>query len=372
MNDQGYFRFSKIGVRIGIVAAYLSIIAVCLYTPIVYYLFSSNQRVLNIYTFTNNFKAELIQEFERFHNVRVNIRYFDSNEELLAKFKINGGDGYDIVTPSDYMVELLRDDGLLYKFDKAKLPIFAEIDPRLMRLYFDPNNDYSIPLMWFPYGIIYAKDIFDNSPDSVSYSLLFEDPKKQVNSVMRTYRTCMGDDYRESIVFASLYLYGEYDAARVDRLPAIKALLVQQKQWVESYANQDLCYYLSADTVKVAVAPAVFVRKLMEQSEKFEFKIPQEGGLLVVESMVIPRQARNIELAYAFINFILGKEQAFQNSDFYGFNPTNKEAYQFINKRFLENENFFPNDEQFKKLSILHNKIPVHEYEELWLAVKSD
>ncbi len=372
MNKWCTATFVRVCTRTGITLVYLGLIAILFYAPWLKKIFLHNNRELSVYTFTNNFKPELICAFEQLYKVKVNLKYFDSNEELLAKFQINKGEGYDIVTITDHVVELLRNDGILHKFDRSQLPVFEEIDPKLLGFYFDPANDYSIPLMWFPYGIVYRKDIFKENPATISYGLIFENPQDKRGGVIKPYRICMDDDFRDAIVFASLYLYKDYDPLALERLPAIQDLLVKQKQWVESYVTQDLRYYLLTDLVKVAIAPTVFVRKVIEQSDLFDFKIPEEGGYLAVDNMVIPKKSQNVALAYKFINFILSRDAAFQNSDYYGFNPTNKRAYQFIAKKFFDNPHFFPEGELFEKLYMLRNNVPMREYEELWLAVKSD
>lgn len=357
--------------RLGIVLFFLVIVAVGLYAPLMYDVLSVKSKVLNIYTFTDNFKPEHIHEFEELYKVRVNLKYFDSNEELLAKFKINRGEGYDIITPSDYMVELLTQEGLLHQFDKKKLPIFDELDSRLLSHYFDKNNDYSIPLMWFVYGIVYAKDILKDPSQEIGLDLVFKNPKNNVDRVVDFYNVCMTDDYREAVLFASLYLYGHYDATQINTLPTIQNLLVQQKNWIESYVNQDLRYYLLAGIIKVAMAPSVFVRKIVEKDFRFDFKIPREGGILGLENIAIPRGSRNLALAYEFINFILDKTRCYESAKLHGFNPVNKNSYALIDPKIFQNHNFFPLDEDFKKLYILHNKIPLALYEKLWMAVKS-
>jgi spermidine/putrescine transport system substrate-binding protein len=361
---------SSFFMRFCIVVFYFALLSLFLYSSKLKDFFFPD-RTLRIYTFVNNFLPDSIKEFERLNGVRVVVRYFDSNEELFAKFKISRGVGYDLVSPSDYMVEALIKEDLLQKLDHTKLPVIRELDHRLIKLPFDPENAYSLPLMWVPYGIIFSKSIFRDVPDKISLSLLFENPKLYKGSMLESYKICMIDDCREALFFAYLYLFKEFKHFSSERLEKMKNVLINQKNWVESYSNQELKYYLLSGTVKVALAQLVHVKKLVEENGVFDFKIPEEGSLISIENLVIPKTSNHADLAHKFINFILSKEVAHKNSSFYGFNTTNRLSYEYIDKKSLDNKHFYPDDAMFKKMHLLGNAIPLKVFEDIWLTVKS-
>lgn len=128
-----------------IILFFLCVMLLGLYLPLVFHS-SADDKSITVYMFTEYVSPDSIKDFEKSTGIKVYVQYFDSNEELYAKFKINRGDGYDLVTPSDYMVEMLRKDGLLQKIDLNKIPNFAQLDNRLLNLNFDPQNQFSIPL----------------------------------------------------------------------------------------------------------------------------------------------------------------------------------------------------------------------------------
>jgi spermidine/putrescine transport system substrate-binding protein len=94
-----------------------------------------------------------LERFERETGIRLHVSYYETNEELFSKLRATKGEGYDLVIPSDYVVELMIKEGLLQKIDRTKVHAWSELDPKLLSLYFDPHNDYTIPYFWAVYGL---------------------------------------------------------------------------------------------------------------------------------------------------------------------------------------------------------------------------
>ncbi len=347
-----------------VVFLYLFVGALFLYAPkLKEHFFPDN--TLRVYSFTEFISTEALEIFEKKYGINVRVKYFDTNEELLAKFKISKGEGYDIITPSDYMVELLRKEELLHALDHSKLPVISELDNRLLSCFFDLGNKYSIPLVWSPYGIVFNKNIFDKVPDTISLNMLFE------KNMSIKYSLGMINNSREAISLAALYAYGVTKNLDDLKLAKIKKLLLDQKKNVETYLSEDLSYFLYSNVIDVALTPAAYVKKLFFVSEQFGFKIPHEGSLLTIENLAIPAKSKKIEQAHVFINFLLSREIQTLHAKMYGFNPSNKTAYTYLEKKFTQNRNFFPDDQMFGKLHILRNNVPVQKLEEIWLEVKS-
>jgi spermidine/putrescine transport system substrate-binding protein len=357
-------------IRLCIVGFYLFLLAFCLYyVPRIKQQFMPSSS-LNIYTFAGLLSHEMIEEFERRHDIRINVRFFDSNEELLAKFKINKGEGYDIITPSDYMVELLRKENLLYKLNHKELPIIKELDAKILGLFFDPQNDYSLPIAWIPFGILFNNEIFKDPKQEMSLAFLFENPKDFQNVVNFPYKISMRDDARESILLASLYLFGRVRDLSNSEFNEIEKLLIKQKSWVENYMQQDIGYFFFSDIIHIAITDGNYAKKIVGLSDKFSFKIPKEGGFLSIENLAVSVKTKNISLVYDFINFILSKNSSLVNVREFGFNPSNRTAYEHMEKKFSNDQNFFPTDRRFSTLHMLHNDFAVGDIEDVWLAVK--
>lgn len=361
---------SSLGRKTVLISLYGSLLGIFLYVPVIKDYFFPPQSIC-VYGFTDMFHPETIVEFERKHKTKVILRYFESNEELWAKFRINRGSGYDVIMTSDYMVELLRRENMLHALNHQQLPTLQDLDPRLLNKNYDPNNTYSLPFSWIPYGIIFHKKLFAQEPETVGLHLLFSNPKDKLHGVIKPYRICMTDDSREAMLLASLYLFGNVTSWAPEQLKQIETLLINQKDWVESYANQDLAYPLLSGLIKVAMAPLFAIDKVLKASNDFAFLLPKEGSMYSIENLAIPRSCKRIELAHAFINFALSKNEAARMSNHYGMNPSNKAAYTMLRPKILNNKHAFPDDEHFAKLHLLSNNVPLKEFEKIWLAVKS-
>lgn len=361
---------SQAGRRSIILFFYLSLLSGFLYVSVLKdYFFPPDS--LYVYTFTDMFHPESVAAFERTHSVKVVLRYFESNEELYAKFLINRGAGYDVIMTSDYMVEFLRKEKLLYELNHTELPVLEELDKRLLRKYYDPHNRYSLPFSWIPYGIIFHKGLFAQEPEEIGLSLLFNDPREKAHGITRSYRICMTDDSREAMLLASLYLFGNVNSWSSDRLHTIEKLLIRQKEWVESYVNQDLAYPLLSGLIKAAMAPLFSVDKVLKSSSDFAFMLPKEGSMYSIENLAIPRSSKQPLLAHKFINFMLSKEEAARMSNQYGMNPSNQAAYAYLRPEVIQNKHAFPDAETFSRLHLISNDVPLKAFEEVWLAVKS-
>lgn len=352
--------------RFFIVFLYGVIIAFFLYIPRMCDFFSKRDSLF-FYSYADMVSFETIKEFQEKTGIKVSIKYYDSAYELLAKFKINRGEGYDLIVATDYVVELLRRDGMLAPLDHTKLAIINELDPRLRGKYFDPHNKYSLPLCWYIYGIIYKKKLFNSIQKTLSLEFIFNNPYP-LNEPMHL---CMPEDYREVSLLASLYLFGDVQHLTDDRIEKIKKLLVNQRRWVENYVHQDLRYFLFSGIVNTALTPSAYILRVLKESQTFDFRLPTEGSLISIENIAMSASTQNRENVYKFMNFLLSKKISAQNSDAFGYNPSNKHAYDLIEKEIYENKNIFPDDEMFKKLYFLHNDVPEKKLQDMWLAVKS-
>lgn len=351
-----------------IIGIYLAILAGFLYFPRLLEYFS-DEKSINVYAFTEFISHEAIQEFEKETGIKVRIQYFEFNEELYAKFKINQGEGYDLITPSDFMVEMMRKDGMLQKIDHSKLSNFKYLDPRVLGKYFDLDNEFSVPLCWMVYGIVYDKNITGINFKGTSLTMLFRDPWDLVMSgeINRHYKICMGQDPRDTIFLAAIYLYGRTKDLTEDELSSIQKLLSKQKSWVESYTDVSIPYFLAGGIASVAIVTSNRMKKLQEVSDKFIFQIPKEGSLITIENLAIPKKTNKTELVYEFIDFLISRKISEMHTNMYGTNPSNMAAIGGKNEK---NADFFPNKEMFDKLHSIHNEISLDKIDSMWLAVR--
>jgi spermidine/putrescine transport system substrate-binding protein len=331
-----------------------------LYFPYVYDLFFIKEDVINIFTFTDMISTDVVEEFKQQTGISVKLKYFDTVEELYAKFKINKGEGYDLITPTDYILEMLIQENLVQKIDKTKLSNLKYLDNRLLGHFFDPENKYCIPHMWSVYGIVYNKNEIKVEPEKFSWNLVFEKPD---------YKICMLPDARDQIFLAAIYLFGRINNLTNDELGKIQKLLIEQKKWVEIYMHASLQYYLFSNVVPLAVSSSAFAKKVLELNNDFDFVVPSQGSILTVEVLSIPRKSKKVDLAHKFIDFLISKEISLMNSEEFGYNPANTQCYEEI-KKIFKKDSIFTEDQVFKKLHIMHNELDLKVIEKLWLNVK--
>jgi spermidine/putrescine transport system substrate-binding protein len=359
-------------IKAGIVVMYTLVIAIFLYLPRFTDLIWKQSKTLNVYSFTEMISAEALQEFEEQTGISVSITYFETNEDLYTKFKVTGGEGYDLITPSDYMVELLVQENLLHTLDHTKISNIQELDSRLLNRFYDPKNRYSLPVAWNVYGVAFDRDVIDVKNDELSLDVIFKGPSVWKNSGKIGFdsKICMLDDPFEAVMLAAIYLFGRVDNLSTEDYKLIKQLLVEQKKWVECYTNSSLFYYLQGNIVPVALTSGLFMRKMAEETDRFSFMIPKEGSLLGVETLAIPARSKKVVLAHKLMNFLLSRKISHFHTVEYGSNPGNRMVYPMLDKSIIGNPHYFPPDEWFDKLHQIHNNFPMHIIEKIWLAVK--
>ena len=352
---------STILTRTSIFLGYTLLLASFLYAPRAYEFFSTPERSLNLYTFRSIICPEVIREFEEKTGIAVRISYYDTNEELLAKFKVSRGKGYDLVFPSDYMIELLREDNLLQPIDHKKIENVSQLDSRLLQRYFDPGNIYSLPVAWSVYGIGFDRSVVDLDA-KYGWQPIFEPrAKKQKISMI--------NDAREALFLGAIYLFGKVDDLTDAQIDRVQELLVKQKQFIEAYTESGAKFLLSSKIVSLAVMPASRAKELM--FDRYRFVLPGQGSLIDIINVAIPAVSKKSDRAHKLINFLLSKHVGKKTFEILSSNPSNRESYKIIDKKYRDDRNFFPDDKAFKKLHLIHNRIPMTRIEKLWFSVKS-
>jgi spermidine/putrescine-binding protein len=354
-----------------IVLVYLALLFGFLYLPTVFRSLS-NQKTLNIYAFTETFSPEAIERFEDKFGVKVNMTYAELDEEIGAKFSINSGDGYDVVNVSDFMVKQLVAGGYLQVLDHEKIPAMEHLNQRLMGHVFDPKNQHSIPHKWFMYGLVYDKNFFSQTPNEMSLAFVFTDPAKlfALGLVKKPYRICMIDSPMDDYFLSMRYLYGRHDAFCEEDFAAITKALLQQKQWVECYTLYSVEYFLLSGLVPIALTSSNFVRKIWSMSDKYEFAIPKEGGILVIENLVVPKKSKKTVLAHQFIDFMLSDEIARVNSEEYGWTSANIVVQKDLDADCDPASHLLPDEQLFTRLHIpLFTPYARKHADDAWLRV---
>jgi spermidine/putrescine transport system substrate-binding protein len=361
--------------KILIISIYIIIFAVVLYLPEIINLVFPPKQIINIYTPADMIPVETVEKFEKETGIKVHLKFFDTNEELLAKFKIDKGQGYDLIIVSDHIVKFLLKENLLKEINFDKIAKTSLIDQRLLNYDFDPQNKFTIPFVWSTYGIIYKKAIAKNDISELGWNLIFKSPntfikENNINKPDFNYKICMINEPLEAIFIAAIYLFNKTENLTDPELEQIKELLIQQKSWVETYMFGSLQYYLFGDVVPIAVTSSAFAKKIIEISDEYNFIVPKIGSLIAIDSLAIPQPSQKEGLTYKFMNYLLAEDSFIKNYTRYGYNPSNVNAYSQIPEKFLNNESFFPSDMMFKKLHLINDQIDPYKVEKLWFEIR--
>jgi spermidine/putrescine transport system permease protein len=316
---------------------------------------------LNLFIWSNYLPANVIQEFEERFGARLNVELYDSNEALLAKLQ-SGGASYDVVVPSDYMVTVLREQGLIEELDRDSLTNFSNLEPQFTGLPFDPQNLHSVPYLWGTTGIAYRKDKVTEPIDG--WSSLWDSKYRD--------RLSMLDDVRETFGAALKYLGKSLNSSDPADIRQAAALLEQQKPLLKAYDSGGFDQLLLSGDVWIAQSYSGQIAKAIADNASIGYLIPKEGCTIFVDNMCVPRSAVNRQLAYEFMNFVMDARIAAEIANGTGYSSLNRAARPFIRPDLLANEAAYPPREALERcefISELGSAISV--YDRYWTEIKS-
>lgn len=342
-----------------IVLFWLGMILAFLYFPRMLNFFHS-ARSINVATFPRLIDVSVLAEFEKATGIKVYVSYYENNDELLIKMRQMGGEDYDLIFPSDYIVQDLIQEKLLKKLEKSKLPFINQLHPRLLGLYYDQNNDYSLPYFWNIYGIGIDKKFFGGTKQKISWADIFDESNID-------YRIGMINNAREAILLAAFYLFGTIDNLNASQLEQIKQLLIRQKKWVQVYTDIGPDYLLVSGSCPVAAAMSSDLLQTMRFDPKLDFLVPQEGTFVVIDAIAIPATSKKSELVYQLLNFLYRPDILKHHVDHYALFPpmlvgelaTTPEARSFDMLDQLQWVDFF------------RNVVPSDVLQSIWLTLKA-
>ena len=316
---------------------------------------------VNVFIWSNYLPDSVIAEFEHRYDAKLNVELYDSNEALLAKLQ-SGGSSYDIVVPSDYMVTVLREQGLVDELDRDSLTNISNLDPQFVGLPYDPANQYSIPYMWGTTGIAYRKDKISGMIDS--WAALWDSQYKD--------RIAMLDDVRETLGAALKFLGKSENTVDPGEIQAAAELLMEQKPLVKAYDSGGFDQMLLSGDAWIAQAYSGQIAKAIAENPAIAYVIPKEGCTIFVDNLCILRNSANRELAHAFINFVLEAKVAADIANGTGYSSVNLAARALIRADLLTNEAAYPPRDALERCEFIREIGPgVSLYDRWWTEIKS-
>lgn len=286
--------------RIGIVVFWSLCTVLFLHIPD-YFVSQSSKKSINILVWPNILDKELFAAFEQESGIKVYISYFENYEELFVKLQNGGSHGYDVIMAADYIAELLIQKNLLATIDKSKCTFFDRFDSQYLGLYFDKNNDFTLPVALSIYGLGIDIDYFKGALPESTWGLLFDEK-------ITPGHIGVPDDARELVLIAAHYLFGSIDTLDKQKLEIVTALLQKQKKWVELYGDLRTDYLLFSKTSPVVAAMHPDLAHAVNATSNIRFIIPKEGAFGVIDSLAIVKDSINKDLSYTFLNFLYRKE----------------------------------------------------------------
>lgn len=322
----------------------------------------NNKNTVVFYNWGDYIDPELITQFEEETGYRVIYETFDSNEAMLTKIE-QGGTQYDVICPSEYMIENMITKDLLLPLDKSKLPNLKHIDPQFMDWEFDPDNQYSIPYFWGTLGIIYNQaELGENA--ITSWKDLWKPEYR--NDIL------MIDGAREVIgigLQAQGYDLNETDPKLLRKSAELMKTLMPN---ISALIADELKMHLVNGENNIGVTYSGEAAMAMWENEDLTYFVPEEGSNFWEDTLAIPKTAKNVEGAYALMDFLCRPEVAAQNAEYVGYSSPNKSAMDILPEEITGDKAFYPDSDLIEKLSIYRNlgTEKLIEYNDLYLEVK--
>lgn len=316
---------------------------------------------LVIYNWGDYIDPELIEEFTSETGIQVDYQTFDSNEAMYTKIK-QGGTTYDLTIPSEYMISKMIEEDMLVKLDKSKLEGLDNIDTRFMGLSFDENNDYSVPYFWGTLGIVYNETMVETAPEEWE-DLWSEEYRDNIMLI---------DGVREVMGFGLQSLGYSLNSKNQAELEEAANHLYNLTPNVKAIVADEIKGYMIQDAAAIAVSFSGEASEMLDGNENLRYVVPSKGSNLWFDNMVIPKTAKNIDGAHAFISFMLRPENAYRNAEYVGYSTPIPESKAMLDEETQNDEAFYPSEETMKNMEVYDNLGPklLGTYNDLFLQFK--
>ncbi len=352
----------KFFIRAGIALLWVVIFMSMLYTSQLYELFRP-QKSITIAAWGDVFDPALLAEFQKKTGIKINLSYYSSNEELLVKLKKTGGKGFDLIVPSDYAVQLLRDQQLLKKIDRSKVTFFSDLNPMLLGHNFDPDNEYSIPWLWELFGVGIDTDVFTDTQKRDPWKLIFNNP-------LDAYTITMVNDPLEMVMLASLYLFGNTHELYSQQLVAVQELLRKQKTYVKAYVDFRADYFLATRNCAAVVSSSSYILRAQKKFPHIAFLVPQKT-FVTIENCALSIATQHEESVYELLNFLYQPKNVLSHCEQFALFPGTISALKLLADDSQQKELASMDIQRFSQLLFFKKQIDQIDLIKIWALVKS-
>ena len=317
---------------------------------------------LTVFNWYDYIDPAVIEIFEEETGITVKYVNFTTNEEMFTKLEAGAGT-YDVIFPSDYMIERMIAHDMLVELDFSAMPNFANVMERLRNPSYDPEGKYSVPYMWGTLGYLYNTEMVDE--ELTSWSALFDE--KYAGNVI------MMNSIRDTVGLTLKYLGFSLNTRDEAQLDAAKELLIQQKQ------SKIECGYLLDETkdkmvggeAAIGVVYSGDAQYAIEQNESLVYVIPEEGSNIWVDGMCIPKGSKNVEAAQLFIDFLCRDDIAAMNFEYIYYCSPIQSVVDGLDEEEAAMNTINPSEEETARCEFFNDVEDCMElYESVWMEIR--
>ncbi len=322
--------------------------------------------VLKLYLPGEYLGENVISDFEKQYGVRVIVENFDSNEMMYTK--LMAGDRYDVIIPSDYMIERLMNENFLQPLDKSMIPNMENMSDAVLGMSYDPDNTYSIPYFWGSVGLVYNHENVDPAViESEGWEVL-----RNTDYAGHIY---IYDSERDSFMMAFKALGYSMNTEDPNEInDAYEWLLQMNNTMSPVYVTDEVIDGMMNGYKDIAVVYSGDAAVVLDENEDMSFYMPSQGTNIWCDAMVIPQNAENPKLAHEFINYMLTYEAAFDNTETVGYTSPNAEVFEEMTSSedlYADNAAYLPRSGYDKDEMFHDNQTLMRELSKLWIKVKA-
>ncbi len=330
----------------------------------------AQEKVVNVFNWSDYIDPTVLEDFTKETGIKVRYDVFDSNEVLETKL-LAGKTGYDVVVPSGSFLQRQIKAGIFMPLDKSKIPnlqyAWPEVTDRLA--VYDPGNAHAVNYMWGTTGIGYNVDKVKERLGDVplnTWDVVF---KPENISKLKDCGVYMLDGPEEIIPSAMKYLGLDPDSKKPEDIQKAGDLLMTIRPYIKKFdssgyinalARGDICLAVgwSGDVFQAKTRAEEAAKKTKKPPVKVGYQIPKEGALMWFDNFAIPKDAKHVDEALTFINYMMRPEVAAKNSNYISYANGNLASQKFIDKEILDNPSIYPDKDTFSRLFIVTTNEP--------------
>ncbi len=325
---------------------------------------SRQQKILKVYNAGEYIDLSLLEKFEEEFNCTVIYETFESNEMMYTK--LSSGESYDILIPSDYMIERLIKEDYLQALDWKLIPNGENLMEDVLAQSYDPGNRYSCPYFWGTVGILYDKTVVDEEDLKEGWDLLRDTKYKG--------QLYMYDSERDSFMIALKALGYSMNTTDEEEIQDAYNWLIEQRDTMDPiYAGDDVIDNMISGNKAMAVVYSGDASYIISENENMDYMTPSQGTNVWYDAMLITRDCNEVDLAHEFINFMLRDDNALANTEEVGYTSPVVSAFEEMKETTYEGISSYIPEIDNEDNEIFGYQAPAikQKYAELWTKVKA-